>query len=848
MDLNKMRMTICQSINIKEFLDMEGIAYKESNKYINGKSLFDPANNENCFYCYRQIGKNRDYQIPEYLRNIEFSWYKDPKVNKSGDVVRLNALLNHEGSDFKSMLDLIERKKITGILMDKEENTRYKRYTHILKDYISKCHKELLTRSDLIERVKNRGASLEWIKQKLIGFDSKKNRIVYPMRNISNDLVSYSLWNYLYNQDNNNSFGPKYQRQELDEFDNLGEGFNNVLLGSETLLQNRSKNILVITEGVWDHDSIDQSDYHCLCTHGTPSADEIDFIVETAKNHDYDDIVLCFDNDDSGKKFAKSVGIPLYEANIRFKVGCITDKYKDVNEQFTMTGEIDSIIKNAKPGLALLASEYINNLAQLQNFILRTALFYYQSEVSEMISLLQSDYNLDFEVAKELKSLAKKRPTDKIIIDEVLNRYDLLYAKRLGFYIYKNGIWKAIDDEQVEALIKKIFEVWKEGSRLSNLRKLLRAEVIKDVEFNKKQVLVFNNGTLEIETGKLREFRKEDYSTVKLNYDYDPGAKCPTWETFLDDVLESDLTRIQLLKEYCGYVLQPSNNKGRAIMFFLGEGSNGKSVIFDVLEEAFGGEGNVTSISAAKLKKSDYLIELKNSIVNFSREAKKEFYGAEENIKAIASGDTLTGRMLYQKPVSFKTRCKLFISCNNDIKFNDQSNAFTDRMIFIKFNKTYSTNGFKILEGANKADTTLTDRLLKELPGIFNWLYEGYKYLKGNDFAFSFNQETMDQRKLIDHDNNPIKMFVDEVLLPLLDEESEKGNSAVGDILRKDIVFKEWHDFVAIENLSIQYKSNTAIFTQVKKAIRNLRPGQWREVRTNQERTLVRVKNTVFVK
>ncbi|MGH8585169.1 MAG: hypothetical protein ACREWE_02925 [Gammaproteobacteria bacterium] len=44
------------------------------------------------------------------------------------------------------------------------------------------------------------------------------------------------------------------------------------------------------------------------------------------------------------------------------------------------------------------------------------------------------------------------------------------------------------------------------------------------------------NGTIDLQTGKLRPHAREDYITRCLDVDYDPDAKCPTWERFMRTV------------------------------------------------------------------------------------------------------------------------------------------------------------------------------------------------------------------------------------------------------------------------------------------------------------------------
>ena len=93
-------------------------------------------------------------------------------------------------------------------------------------------------------------------------------------------------------------------------------------------------------------------------------------------------------------------------------------------------------------------------------------------------------------------------------------------------------------------------------------------------------------------------------------------------------------------------------------------------------------------------------------------------------------------------------------ACNEYIKAKDDTAGFLRRICFIDFPCKF--------EGA-KADRQLEKKLKTELPGIFNWAYEGYKRLKQQG-RFT---ETPEQVEMLDDFRksiNPLAAFIEEEL------------------------------------------------------------------------------------
>jgi putative DNA primase/helicase len=101
-----------------------------------------------------------------------------------------------------------------------------------------------------------------------------------------------------------------------------------------------------------------------------------------------------------------------------------------------------------------------------------------------------------------------------------------------------------------------------------------------------------DNGTLELQTGRLREHRRQDYLTKLCPTRYLPEAPCPTWERFLgavfpDDEGEPDRELIRYVQCFLGRCLTGDVTE-QTLEIWWGSGANGKSTLINAVLGAIG--------------------------------------------------------------------------------------------------------------------------------------------------------------------------------------------------------------------------------------------------------------------
>ena len=334
------------------------------------------------------------------------------------------------------------------------------------------------------------------------------------------------------------------------------------------------------------------------------------------------------------------------------------------------------------------------------------------------------------------------------------------------------GCWIRLNDADLLADIAAFFDNELPPKEKAAIYSTVRDMVNKPIMpiFNAKPVQVFTNGTLELNTGILRENRANDYMTWAHDFPYDVNATCPSYDKFIREVACDEPSRMALLDDIAAYCLY-DDCRLQKFFILIGDGANGKSTYLAIIEDLFKSSNNrgysqsVTNIKPEKLDDPTQRIHLQNSIVNIAADISPNLSRCVADIKSITGGDTLTGYLKFHDVVSFKTRAKLICSCNDMIRVNDSSVGFKRRLVFCKFEASF----------LGIADYSLPQRLKAELPGIFNRVYRNYKAMlirereNGNEaIRLCVDQEEfLSEFKVI---ADPVATFWDEYSLDILPE------------------------------------------------------------------------------
>ena len=253
----------------------------------------------------------------------------------------------------------------------------------------------------------------------------------------------------------------------------------------------------------------------------------------------------------------------------------------------------------------------------------------------------------------------------------------------------------AEDDERREFLKKKvglIHQIKITLKKTTNKDHIMReaAEIFYDDNFIKnmdtnKYLLCFNNGVVDFTNKVFRDGLPEDYITKTTRINYIPYSENnQEWLKTSEELNKfmSTLFPIDDLKQYMWDHLAScliGTNKNQTFHVYHGSGSNGKSLLVDLMSATLGdykGTVPITLVTDIRGKiggTSDEVLKLKGVRYAVMQEPSKGVKLNEGIMKELTGGDPIQARGLYSESEIFVPQFKLCVGTNNlfDIDSND---------------------------------------------------------------------------------------------------------------------------------------------------------------------------------
>lgn len=238
------------------------------------------------------------------------------------------------------------------------------------------------------------------------------------------------------------------------------------------------------------------------------------------------------------------------------------------------------------------------------------------------------------------------------------------------------------------------------------------------------------NGTIDLRTMKLLDHDPAHRITQMIPIEYDLGARCPTFDKFLESSVPNKEHRDFLIR-YLGYCLTGSDRE-HVMLLMLGEGRNGKGTLMETIRKIFGGYSAAAKGSSfLKVKHesgggaaSPDVARWRGKRLLAVSELRADAELNESFVKSITGGDTIAARALYRDEFEFSPHFKIVWSLNDKPKISGNDYAIWERLVLMPWEVTFTN-----------PDKTLKERLELELPGIFRkllmgcreWIYDGLK-------------------------------------------------------------------------------------------------------------------------
>lgn len=391
------------------------------------------------------------------------------------------------------------------------------------------------------------------------------------------------------------------------------------------------------------------------------------------------------------------------------------------------------------------------------------------------------------------------------------------------FWLWRDKMWRPVSDRVLKRMVHT--HGLQAGERITrsfvdSVTDLAKNEAYRDEhEFDAdRSGINVENGTLKWsgETWVLHPHCREEYRTVMLPITYDPAAKAPRFDRFLDEIFAPDPDRpekARLIAEAIGYSLTTNTDLER---FFVlaGEGSNGKSVLLAVLINLVGRK-NASAVQPPQFENRFQRAYLHRKYINVVTELKAGAELPDDIVKAIVSGESITVEHKMQPPFDFCPFCTLWIGTNHIPTTRDFSDALFRRTMIIPFNRQFG-------EGEQENKDHLIKTLTSEASGILNMALEAYAgAIKRNGFTMppSVSDAVAEWRD----DADPMQSFVRDIIVR---DEKCRGQDAE----KSSIFYDSFRNYC--ESMGVKYVPSQKDFVRRLIKMTGARKGRTMSART----------------
>lgn len=302
----------------------------------------------------------------------------------------------------------------------------------------------------------------------------------------------------------------------------------------------------------------------------------------------------------------------------------------------------------------------------------------------------------------------------------------------------------AVDDRKLEHDVQESISPFIIKNIAQNAKKLVIALKNKcyspPIRFNRNEIHV-NNGLLMTDGTFIEEKR---FCINRLNVKYNPTAPQPTkWLEFLHDLLYDE--DIKSLQEFLGYCLIPTT-KSQVMMFIIGNGGEGKSVIGEVLQELY--KQNMLTGKLGQIQSNRFFTaNLESKLLFVDDDLDLEALPDTGKLKEVVTNPYHT---IERKGVQgYETELCARLLCFGNGALNslyDKTDGFYRRQIILKTKTRDKT--------LKKDNPMLRDEIVtEELQGIFNWMFEGLQRLIANNFHIYVSEMAKQNLKEAQEDN-----------------------------------------------------------------------------------------------
>ena len=285
---------------------------------------------------------------------------------------------------------------------------------------------------------------------------------------------------------------------------------------------------------------------------------------------------------------------------------------------------------------------------------------------------------------------------------------------------------KSVDDEETrKAMIKNVKRALQSSGKAAMIKEAEHINgipVMNDMFDEDKYLFNTASGVVRLRSSEIIPHDKKLSLSKYTPYEVDFKNEPKLWLEFLNDIFENNTDIINYVQRVLGYAMSGSTRE-QCMFMLIGDGSNGKSLMLDIINEALGSYSATSNVDILLEKHNGNssnlgdVARLQGIRFVVTDEAKLGDKLNESAIKTMTSGiGKIVARFLYGNEFEFTPIMKIFMASNYKPVIRGTDHGIWRRIKVIPFNKVIPDE---------KQDKDLKFKLMKEMPQILGWLIKG---------------------------------------------------------------------------------------------------------------------------
>ena len=378
-----------------------------------------------------------------------------------------------------------------------------------------------------------------------------------------------------------------------------------------------------------------------------------------------------------------------------------------------------------------------------------------------------------------------------------------LYSDKQNQYLADAQNYEPNDEnhEKIQRKIKKIAEICIKLKKTNDKNNIMREamEIFFDKDFIKNMdanpyLLCFTNGVFDFKTKEFRQGYPQDYITKTtgipyIKYDYEANKETA-------DQINTFMSQLFPKPGLCRYMWDHLASsligvkKEHAFNIYRGSGSNGKSILADLMTQSLGEYKGTVPITLVTLKRnsiggtSSEVIQLKGVRYAVMQEPSKDDAINEGIMKELTGGDPIQARALYSDSEIFIPQFTLAVCTNALFEIKSNDDGTWRRMKLVDFESKFKDEGETYNDDPKYVFPK--DKDLKEKLPKWATVFAGMLVQR----ACETNGEVKDCQEVVAA-SNKYRQSQDCITGFIIDKIIKDTNGSIGKKILND-VFKEW--------------------------------------------------------